>query len=83
MSAAGGRIVDIVHAGRQSQADAAQWCQVHPATLSRLLAEHWQQAAPAKPPADEASPGHLPKTPRVLSTHGTHGHPSGTQERTR
>ena len=76
-------IVDMVHAGRQSQADAARLFRVHPAPVSRRIAVHRQQAAPAKPPADEASPGHLPKTQRLLSTHGTHGHPSGTQERTR
>ena len=38
-------IVDMVHAGRQSQADAARLFRVHPATVSRLLAAHRQQAA--------------------------------------
>ncbi len=38
-------IVDMVHAGRQSQADAARLFRVHPATVSRLLAAHRQQEA--------------------------------------
>jgi DNA invertase Pin-like site-specific DNA recombinase len=45
-------IVDMVQAGRRSQADAARLFRVHPATVSRLLAAHRQQAAPARPPAD-------------------------------
>jgi DNA invertase Pin-like site-specific DNA recombinase len=45
-------IVDMVQAGRQSQADAARLFRVHPATVSRLLAVHRQQAAPTRPPAD-------------------------------
>ena len=36
-------------AGRQSQADAARLFRVHPATVSRLLAAHRQQTAPAPP----------------------------------
>jgi DNA invertase Pin-like site-specific DNA recombinase len=45
-------IVDMVHAGRQSQADAARLFRVHPATVSRLLAAQRQQAAPTRQPAD-------------------------------
>ena len=45
-------IVDMVHAGRQSQADAARLFRVHPATVSRLVAAHRQQAIPTRPPAD-------------------------------
>jgi DNA invertase Pin-like site-specific DNA recombinase len=37
-------LVDMVHAGRQSQADAARVFRVHPATVSRLLAAYRQQA---------------------------------------
>src|SRR5262249_31120993 len=76
-------IVDMVHAGRQSQADAARLFRVHPATVSRLLAAHRQQEILARPPADEASPGRLPGSQRVLSPPRTHGQASGTQERTR
>jgi DNA invertase Pin-like site-specific DNA recombinase len=76
-------IVHMVCSGRQSQADAARLFRVHPATVSRLLAAHRQQAAPAKPPADDASPGRRPGRQRVLSTPGTHGHADGTQEKTR
>jgi len=43
-------IVEMVHAGRQSQADAARLFRVHPATVSRLLAAHRQQRAPTRPP---------------------------------
>ena len=39
-------IVEMVHAGRQSQADAARLFRVHPATVSRLVAVHRQQEAP-------------------------------------
>ncbi len=42
-------IVDMVHAGRQSQADAARVFRVHPATGSRLLAAHRQQALSPRP----------------------------------
>jgi DNA invertase Pin-like site-specific DNA recombinase len=45
-------IVDMVQAGRQSPADAARLFRVHPATVSRLVAAHRQQAAPTRPPAD-------------------------------
>src|ERR1043166_6085435 len=45
-------IVEMVHAGRQSQADAARLFRVHPATVSRLVAAHLQQAAPTRPAAD-------------------------------
>jgi DNA invertase Pin-like site-specific DNA recombinase len=45
-------IVDMVQAGRQSQADAARLFRVHPATISRLLAVHRQQAALTGPPAE-------------------------------
>jgi len=45
-------IVDMVHAGRQSQADAARLFRVHPATVSRLVAAHRQQAVPTRPSAD-------------------------------
>src|SRR5262245_46200764 len=45
-------IVDMVQAGRQSQADAARLFRVHPATVSRLLAVHRQQGAPTRPPED-------------------------------
>jgi DNA invertase Pin-like site-specific DNA recombinase len=45
-------LVDMVHAGRQSQADAARLFRVHPATVSRLLAAHRQQAAPTRSPED-------------------------------
>jgi DNA invertase Pin-like site-specific DNA recombinase len=37
-------IVDMVHAGLQSQADAARFFRVHPATVSRLLSVHRQPA---------------------------------------
>ena len=37
-------IVDMVHPGRQSQADAARLFRVHPATVSRLLTAHRQPA---------------------------------------
>jgi DNA invertase Pin-like site-specific DNA recombinase len=37
-------IVDMVHTGRQSQADAARLFRVHPATVSRLLTAHRQPA---------------------------------------
>ena len=73
----------MVQAGRRSQADAARLFREQPATVSRLLAAHRQQAAPAKPPADAASPGRRPGYQRVLSTPGTHGHADGTQEKTR
>jgi len=62
-------IVDMVHAGLRPQADAARLFRVHP--------------APAKSPADEASPGRLPGSQRMLSTHAMHGHTSSTQEKTR
>jgi hypothetical protein len=42
----------MVHAGRQSQADAARLFRVHPATVSRLLAAQRQQAAPPKAAED-------------------------------
>ena len=44
-------IVDMVHAGQQSQADAARLFRVHPATVSRLLAAHRQLEAqdPSRP----------------------------------
>ena len=45
-------LVDMVQAGRQSQADAARLFRVHPATVSRLLAAHRQQAALTGPPAE-------------------------------
>jgi len=45
-------IVDMVHAGRQSQADAARLFRVHPATVSRLLAAHRQQAAEPRSAAE-------------------------------
>jgi DNA invertase Pin-like site-specific DNA recombinase len=45
-------IVDMVHTGQQSQADAARLFRVHPATVSRLLAVHRQQGAAIKPPED-------------------------------
>jgi DNA invertase Pin-like site-specific DNA recombinase len=45
-------ILDMVHAGRQSQADAARLFRVHPATVSRLVATHRQQAALTRPPED-------------------------------
>jgi DNA invertase Pin-like site-specific DNA recombinase len=45
-------IVDMVHAGRQSQADAARLFRVPPATVSRLLAAHRQQVAQPRPPED-------------------------------
>jgi DNA invertase Pin-like site-specific DNA recombinase len=76
-------IVDMVHAGRQSQADAARLFHVHPATVSRLVAAHRQQVAPAWPPVDAAASGNLPGMQRALSTHGTHSHPAGPQELTR
>jgi len=47
-------IVDMVHAGRQSQADAARLFRVHPATVSRLPAAHRQQAAEPRSAADAA-----------------------------
>src|SRR6266581_9518823 len=37
-------MVDMVHAGRRSQADAARFFRVHPATVSRLLTAHRQPA---------------------------------------
>ena len=45
-------MLDMVHTGRQSQADAARLFRVHPATVSRLLAAHRQQAALTGPPAE-------------------------------
>ena len=39
-------IVDLVTSGRQTQAAAARLFHVHPATVSRLLAEHRHQDAP-------------------------------------
>src|SRR5712691_204498 len=39
-------IVDMVTSGRQTQAAAARLFHVHPATVSRLLAEHRHQDAP-------------------------------------
>ena len=45
-------LVDMVHAGRQSQADAARLFRVHPATVSRLLAAHRQQAAEPRSAAE-------------------------------
>jgi DNA invertase Pin-like site-specific DNA recombinase len=42
-------IIDMVQAGRQSQADAARLFRVHPATVSRLVAAHRPQAAPTSP----------------------------------
>jgi DNA invertase Pin-like site-specific DNA recombinase len=43
-------IVEMVHAGQQSQADAARLFRVHPATVSHLLAAYRQQAAPPRLP---------------------------------
>jgi DNA invertase Pin-like site-specific DNA recombinase len=76
-------IVDMVQEGRRSQADAARLFRVHPATVSRLLAAHRQQASPASPPTNGASLGRWPGRQRVLSTPGTQGHADGTQEKTR
>ena len=45
-------IVDMVHPGRQSQADAARLFRVHPATVSRLLTAH-------RPPAQTRSAEHV------------------------
>jgi DNA invertase Pin-like site-specific DNA recombinase len=45
-------IVEMVHAGRQSQADAARLFRGHPATVSRLLAVYRQQAALPRLPTD-------------------------------
>jgi DNA invertase Pin-like site-specific DNA recombinase len=45
-------IVEMVHAGRQSQADAARLFRGHPATVSRLLAVYRQQAALTRLPTD-------------------------------
>ena len=47
-------IVDMVHTGRGSQADAARLFRVHPATVSRLLAAHHQQGAEEQPPREDA-----------------------------
>jgi DNA invertase Pin-like site-specific DNA recombinase len=46
-------IVHMVHSGRQSQADAARLFRVHPATVSRLLAVHRQQAVQTKSTEDK------------------------------
>ena len=85
LSAAGGRIVDIVHAGRRGvPADAAQWCQVHPATLSRLLAVHRQRAVQAKPPCGRSIPWPSAQNAAVLSALGRTASPCWPrQERTR
>ncbi len=45
-------LVDMVPTGRQSQADAVRVFRVHPATVSRLLAAHRQQAAQTTLPED-------------------------------
>jgi DNA invertase Pin-like site-specific DNA recombinase len=42
-------IVEMVHMGRQSQADAARLFRVHPATVSRPLAAHRQQEVSPRP----------------------------------
>ena len=47
-------IVDMVHTGRQSQADAARLFRVHPATVSRRLAAHHQQGAENQPLGEDA-----------------------------
>jgi DNA invertase Pin-like site-specific DNA recombinase len=44
-------IIEMVHMGRQSQADAARLFRVHPATVSRLLMAHRQQEVSPQPEA--------------------------------
>lgn len=46
-------IVDMVHTGRQSRADAARLFRVHPATVSRLVAAHRQQQLQTRSAEDE------------------------------
>ena len=74
-------IVDMVQAGRQSQADEARLFRVHPATVSRLVAAHRQQQAPTRSPADAASPGRRPGRQRGLAIPGTPSHIDAPQEK--
>jgi DNA invertase Pin-like site-specific DNA recombinase len=58
-------IVEMVQSGRKTQAEAARLFNVHPATVSRLLATQRQQAHPAWSALDAAGP---PLSPMPCAT---------------